>query len=80
MPRSIFLDKPKTAAFHCRISEELHRRIRAVQVRLKEHDNGAVFPLDQIVEEALQRATRAAEAELSKRTAAASDTPTPTLR
>jgi hypothetical protein len=75
MPRSIFLDKPKTAAFHCRISEELHGRIRAVQARLKEHDNGAVFPLDQIVEEALQRATRAAEAELSKRTATAPATP-----
>lgn len=75
MPKSIFLDKPKTAAFHCRISEELQARIRAVQARLKEHNSGAVFPLDQIVEEALQRATRAAEAELSKQTPATPEAP-----
>lgn len=67
MPKSIFLDKPRTAVFHSHISEELQDRIRAVQSRLKEHDSGAVFPVDQIVEEALQRATRLAETELNKR-------------
>ena len=58
MTKPIFLDKPKTTAFHCRISNELHGRVRAVQAHLKQHSDGAVFPLDQIVEEALQRATR----------------------
>lgn len=67
MPKSIFLDKPKTVVFHCRISDELQNRIRTVQARLKDNDRGAVFPVDQIVEEALQRATRLAEAELGKR-------------
>ncbi len=68
MPKSILVTKAKTAIIHCHISEELHDRIRDVQANLKALGNDAVFPLDQIVEDALQRATRLAEAELSRRT------------
>jgi hypothetical protein len=66
MRKSVLLVKAKTSVFHCRISEELHERIQSVQSRLKQLGD-AVFPVDQIVEEALQRATRSAEGELQKR-------------
>jgi hypothetical protein len=69
--KSILLAKTKTSIFHCRISEELHQRVQAVQARLKELGD-AVFPIDQIVEEALQRATRQAETELARRASAKS--------
>ncbi|MDB5987849.1 MAG: hypothetical protein JWR16_2902 [Nevskia sp.] len=67
MPKSILVAKAKTEKFTCRISQELHGRIQDVQAKLKILGNDAVFPLDQIVEETLQRATRLAETELSKR-------------
>lgn len=66
MRKSVLVLKAKTSVFHCRISEELHERIQGVQSRLKQLGD-AVFPVDQIVEEALQRATRLAEGELQKR-------------
>jgi hypothetical protein len=77
MPKSILVAKAKTAAFHCQISQELHDRIRGVQAQLKTLGNDAVFPVDQIVEDALHRATRLAEAELSCRSPPA-DTPSQT--
>lgn len=64
--KSVLLTKTKTRVFHCRIGEDLHRRIQGVQAQLKQLGD-AVFPVDQIVEEALQRAMRLAEAELAKR-------------
>jgi hypothetical protein len=67
MPKSVLLEKPKTAVIHCRIDHELHGRLKALQDRLKKLGGGAVFPVDQIVEEALDRATRQAEAELDRR-------------
>jgi hypothetical protein len=70
MRKSVLLTKAKTSVFHCRIREELHERIQGVQRRLRERGD-AVFPVDQIVEEALQRATRLAEAELGRRPTAA---------
>jgi hypothetical protein len=70
MRKSIFLAKAKTSVFHCRINQELHERIQNVQTRLKERGD-AVFPIDQIIEETLQRATRLAEVELTKRANAA---------
>lgn len=71
MPKSILLEKPKTAVFHCRISQELRDRLKALQDQLKKNGGGAVFPIDQIVEDALERAARLAEGELSKRQAPA---------
>jgi len=67
MPKSILVAKAKTAVIHSHITQELHDRIRSVQDNLKTLGNDAVFPVDQIVEDALQRATRLAEAELSRR-------------
>ena len=75
MPKSILVTKAKTAIIHSHISEELHERIRRVQAQLKAFGNDAVFPLDQIVEDALQRATRRAEAELSRRDAKSAPPP-----
>lgn len=69
--KSVLLSKAKTAVFHCRISEELHQRIQAVQSRTKELGD-AVFPVDHIVEEALRRATHLAETELTRRGSATS--------
>lgn len=76
MPKSVFLEKPKTAVLHCRISEELHLRVKGVQDRLRKLGGGAVFPVDQIVEDALDRAARQAENELDRR-AAPSEPPPP---
>lgn len=67
MPKSILLEKPKTVVFHCRISQDLRDRLKALQEQLRKDGGGAVFPVDQIVEEALERATRLAEAELERR-------------
>jgi hypothetical protein len=67
MPKSVFVEKPKTAVLHCRVSEELHARLKNVQDRLRKLGGGAVFPVDQIVEEALERAARQAESELDRR-------------
>jgi hypothetical protein len=67
MTKSVLLEKPKTAVIHCRIGQDLHGRLKAVQDRLKKLGGGAVFPVDQIVEEALERATKQAEAELDRR-------------
>ncbi|MDE0855705.1 MAG: hypothetical protein OSA97_14910 [Nevskia sp.] len=67
MPKSILLEKPKTAQFHCRIGEELNTRLKVLQQRLKKLGGGAVFPIDQIVEDALERAAKLAEAELDRR-------------
>jgi len=67
MPKPILVTKAKTEKITGRISLELYERIQAVQDKLKALGNDAVFPVDQIIEDALQRATRLAEAELSKR-------------
>jgi hypothetical protein len=67
MPKSILVTKAKTEKIIGCISRELYDRIQAVQKRLKELVNDAVFPVDQIIEDALRRATRLAEAELSNR-------------
>ena len=67
MPKSILVTKPKTAMMQVHISQELHDRIRGVQAKLKALGNDAVFPVDQIAEDALQRAAKLAEAELSRR-------------
>lgn len=67
MAKSILVAKPKTEKLTFRVSQELYSRIQTVQSRLKALGNDAVFPLDEIVEEALQRATKLAEAELAMR-------------
>lgn len=70
MPRrtaSVFVAKPKTAAMSFHVSEPLQQRVKAVQTKLKETDDDAVFPLDRIVEDALTRAVDLAERELSAR-------------
>jgi hypothetical protein len=67
MTKPILIAKAKTEKITARISLELYERIQAVQHKLKALGNDAVFPVDQIVEDALQRATRLAEAELSNR-------------
>ena len=72
MRKSVLLAKAKTSVFHCRISEELHERIQGVQSRLRDRGD-AVFPIDQIVEEALLRATRLAEIELGRRATPAAE-------
>ena len=67
MPKSILVTKAKTEKITGHISQELFGRIQAIQKKLKTLGNDAVFPVDQIIEDALQRATRLAEAELSNR-------------
>ena len=67
MPKPILVTKAKTEKITGRISLDLYERIQAVQDKLKALGNDAVFPVDQIIEDALQRATRLAEAELTKR-------------
>ena len=71
MSRSIFTTRPKVAPISTRISQELFDRIQAIQTRLKTLDGDAVFPIEQIVEDALQKAVKLAEAELAKRTVTA---------
>lgn len=66
-PRSIFLDRPKTTTFTCHITDDLQGRIKSIQDTLKQDSGTSVFPLDQIVEDALQRAVQAAESELAHR-------------
>jgi hypothetical protein len=70
MPRSIFTTRPKVAPISTRISQELFDRVQAIQARLKALDGDAVFPIEQIVEDALQKAAKQAEAELATRAAA----------
>ncbi|MDB5973687.1 MAG: hypothetical protein JWR07_447 [Nevskia sp.] len=65
--KSILVAKPKTEKLAAHISQELYKRIQAVQSRLKALSNDVVFPLDEIVEDALQRATQLAEVELAMR-------------
>ena len=67
MPKPLLVTKAKTEKITGRISLERFERIQAVQDKLRALGNDAVFPVDQIIEDALQRATRLAEAELSKR-------------
>ncbi len=67
MVKSILVAKPKTEKLTFHVSQDLYKRIQAVQSRLKALGNDAVFPLDEIVEDALQRATKQAEAELAMR-------------
>lgn len=67
MAKSILVAKPKTEKLTSHISQDLYKRIQAVQSRLKTLGNDAVFPLDEIVEDALQRAIKQAEAELAMR-------------
>jgi len=67
MPKPILVTKAKTEKITARISLELYDRIQAVQDKLKSLGDDAVFPVDQIIEDALQRSTRLAEAELSRR-------------
>lgn len=67
MAKSILVAKPKTEKLVSHISQELYKRIQAVQSRLKALGNEAVSPLDEIVEDALQRTTKLAEAELAMR-------------
>ncbi len=67
MAKSILVAKPKTEKLVSHISQDLYKRIQAVQSRLKALGNEAVFPLDEIVEDALQRATKLAESELAMR-------------
>ena len=56
MPKPILVTKAKTEKITGRISLELYERIQAVQDKLKALGNDAVFPVDQIIEDALQRA------------------------
>lgn len=72
MSRSIFTTRPKVAPISTRISQELFDRIQAVQSQLKALDGDAIFPIEQIVEDALQKAAKLAEAELAARSARAS--------
>ena len=65
MAKSILVAKPKTEKLVSHISQQLYKRIQAVQSRLKALGNEAVSPLDEIVEDALQRTTKLAEAELA---------------
>lgn len=65
MSRSIFTTRPKVAPISTRISQELFDRVQTIQARLKTLDGDAVFPIEQIVEDALQRAVKVAEAELA---------------
>ncbi len=67
MPKPVLVTKATIAKITGRISQALYDRIQAVQDKLKSLGNDAVFPADQIIEDALQRATRLAEAELSRR-------------
>ena len=67
MPKHILVTKAKTEKITARISRDLYERIQMVQDKLKALGNDAVFPIDQVIEDALQRATRLAEAELSRR-------------
>ena len=67
MSKSILVTKAKTEKITGHISQELFGRIQAIQRKLKILGNDAVFPVDQIIEDALQRATRLAETELSNR-------------
>jgi hypothetical protein len=67
MPKPILVPKAKTEKLTFRVSQELYNRIQTVQSKLKALGSDAVFPLDEIVEEALQRATKLAETELALR-------------
>ncbi|GAC1632167.1 MAG: hypothetical protein NVS9B10_26320 [Nevskia sp.] len=71
MSRSIFTTRPKVAPISTRISQELFDRVQAIQSQLKRLDSDAVFPIEQIVEDALQKAVKLADAELAKRSATA---------
>jgi hypothetical protein len=73
MAKSILVAKPKTEKLSVSISQALYQRIQAVQSRLKALGNDTVFPLDEIVEDALQRAIKLAEAELAMRDLQAGD-------
>ena len=77
MPKPILVTKAKTEKITARISRELYERIQMVQDKLKALGNDAVFPVDQLIEDALQRATRLAEAELSRRIDPDSTPPAP---
>jgi hypothetical protein len=65
MRKSILVTKAKTEKITGTISLELYERIQVVQKKLKSLGNDAVFPVDQIIEDSLLRATRLAETELS---------------
>ena len=67
MAKPILDAKPKTEKLVSHICQQLYKRIQAVQSRLNALGNEAVFPLTEIVEDALQRATKLADAELAMR-------------